>query len=403
MYGDVPRLSCVGAATPGRGIGGTPYSAALESTLTGTSTVGCPSLLTPGGRLGGAYGYGHGGSCHPGTYHSVGGVGASPYRSPRASGSCWGANQGGLDTYTSLRAGGGSGYDGYGATPSGYAALAGSRMRSRGVLTVHLKRAVALKKADVTGKSDPYVIISVPGGGAPERKSRVVSRSLDPVWNETFEFAEQTLEELLQRGLRLAVFDKDTFTKDDPLGEIVVSLDPLRARSSHEYQEALPTQGSLIFSVSWDPVGAVAPHAMESGTLHVVLVRGAGLKSMDRNGFSDPYVRLTCNGITHKSKVVKKTLDPSWEEEFTFRGVLRELCAAPLQLHAFDHDLVGRDDRLGVATAELRGLEAGDIRECARCPVPKRVPKRAHAHRIPCPHAACHTCTPPAVPAHQLL
>ena len=45
--------------------------------------------------------------------------------------------------------------------------------------------------------------------------------------------------------------------------------------------------------------------------------------------------------------------------------MLRELSADPLQLHAFDYDFGSRDDKLGHASVDLRGLEGGEVREYA--------------------------------------
>ena len=219
----------------------------------------------------------------------------------------------------------------------------------QGVLTVHLRKGSGLKAADLNGKSDPYVQVSV---GAQRKQSKVVERTLDPVWNEEFEF-EGTLQELVAYGLHLKVFDKDRFTKDDPLGEVQVNLEPLLHRDAHEFSEALPTQGSLSFSVTWARVPA---HLLESGTLRVHLQQGTGLKAADRNGFSDPYVKLSLAGQQHKSKTIKKTLNPKWDEYFEFKGVLRDLLAESLQLHVFDWDMVGKDDKLGNASIDLRAL-----------------------------------------------
>ena len=91
------------------------------------------------------------------------------------------------------------------------------------------------------------------------------------------------------------------------------------------------------------------------GTLHVRLARATGLKSADLNGFSDPYVKLTFNGVTQKSRIIKKTLDPEFNETFAFDGVLGELIRSPLLLHAFDHDVVSNDDSLGQAEVNLYG------------------------------------------------
>ena len=39
-------------------------------------------------------------------------------------------------------------------------------------------------------------------------------------------------------------------------------------------------------------------------------------RAADRGGTSDPYVKLSLAGQQHKSKTIKKTLDPVWNEHF---------------------------------------------------------------------------------------
>ena len=43
-------------------------------------------------------------------------------------------------------------------------------------------------------------------------------------------------------------------------------------------------------------------------------------------------VKLTLKGTTHKSKTIKKSVNPRWDETFTWKGVLRDLLAEPLQV-----------------------------------------------------------------------
>ena len=44
-------------------------------------------------------------------------------------------------------------------------------------------------------------------------------------------------------------------------------------------------------------------------------ILGVNLVSMDRNGFSDPYIKIIQNEVVlHKSKPVKNTLNPKWSE-----------------------------------------------------------------------------------------
>ena len=92
-------------------------------------------------------------------------------------------------------------------------------------------------------------------------------------------------------------------------------LDALRTSSAaFEYSEPLPTQGSILFSVSWMPL---REEQVLNGTLHVHLLRANGLKAMDRNGKSDPYVKLELAGQKHRSKVKQRTLNPEWNEKFS--------------------------------------------------------------------------------------
>ena len=54
--------------------------------------------------------------------------------------------------------------------------------------------------------------------------------------------------------------------------------------------------------------------AATRGTLVVHLRSAANLRSADRGGYSDPYVKLKVNATEHKSKVIDKSLNPTWDE-----------------------------------------------------------------------------------------
>ena len=56
-----------------------------------------------------------------------------------------------------------------------------------------------------------------------------------------------------------------------------------------------------------------------AGKLHVRVIRGANLISRDRNGLSDPFVKVTLGSGAHKqekqSEVVPKTLSPTFNAD----------------------------------------------------------------------------------------
>jgi len=68
----------------------------------------------------------------------------------------------------------------------------------------------------LAGKSDPYVIVEVPGQQSMKFQTNVISNELNPVWNFVDEIAGFMDGDLL----RFTVMDKDTFPKpDDFLGK----------------------------------------------------------------------------------------------------------------------------------------------------------------------------------------
>lgn len=95
------------------------------------------------------------------------------------------------------------------------------------------------------------------------------------------------------------------------------------------------------------------------GKLHVRLARASSLQAADRNGLSDPYVKLTLGGVTQKTRMLKKTLDPVYNETFIFYGTFGELTANPIQLIVMDHDLTSFDDMIGIASVDLKEADSG--------------------------------------------
>ncbi|RMZ81796.1 hypothetical protein DV738_g1947, partial [Chaetothyriales sp. CBS 135597] len=93
-----------------------------------------------------------------------------------------------------------------------------------------------------------------------------------------------------------------------------------------------------------------------SGQLKVDVLDAADLPSADRNGYSDPFIKFKLNGKeVFKSKVVKKTLSPSWNESFEVSVPSR--IGADFRADVYDWDFGDSADFLGGATLPLAGLE----------------------------------------------
>ncbi|KAL1320445.1 hypothetical protein HN51_065150 [Arachis hypogaea] len=78
--------------------------------------------------------------------------------------------------------------------------------------------------------------------------------------------------------------------------------------------------------------------------LVVRVIEAKNLPPTDPNGLSDPYVRLQLGKQRHKTKVIKKCLNPRWDEEFSFRvDDLNE----ELVISVMDEDKFFNDDFVG--------------------------------------------------------
>ena len=98
------------------------------------------------------------------------------------------------------------------------------------------------------------------------------------------------------------------------------------------------------------------------GTLTVELAQILGLLSADKNGKSDPYVKVSLADATKTSKVIYKTLDPIFNESFSFDIVAAATSSEAwvLQMEVWDKDKGAKDDFLGGATVHLIDAFAGD-------------------------------------------
>ncbi|KAL4654178.1 hypothetical protein ACB092_01G359300 [Castanea dentata] len=120
----------------------------------------------------------------------------------------------------------------------------------RGVLSVTVISAEDLPAVDLMGKADPYVVLTMKKSDI-RNKTRVVNESLNPVWNQTFDFV---VEDGLHDMLILEVWDHDTFGKDY-MGRCILTL--TRVILEGEYKECFQLDeaksGKLNLHLKWMP------------------------------------------------------------------------------------------------------------------------------------------------------
>ncbi|TKR64917.1 hypothetical protein L596_025390 [Steinernema carpocapsae] len=120
--------------------------------------------------------------------------------------------------------------------------------------------------------------------------------------------------------------------------------------------------GSIQFSLRY---------VAEEKKLIVHLIRAKCLKAMDKNGFSDPYVKLhlipgVAKATKMTSKTVDKTLNPEWNEELVYYGVTEDdKQKKTLRVTVFDRDRIG-SDFLGETRFQLKRLPNDEVLQLNR-------------------------------------
>ena len=120
------------------------------------------------------------------------------------------------------------------------------------------------------------------------------------------------------------------------------------------------------------------------GELRVTVKGASGLKAADRSGFSDPYCKVMLGeskdieATAQKTKTIKKTLDPMWDETFRFPGTLKALANEQLLLKVYDWDQIGK---VPATAARPRCAAPARARPCPRHPRPLRLHRRPPPHR----------------------
>ncbi|XP_069769096.1 double C2-like domain-containing protein alpha isoform X2 [Narcine bancroftii] len=115
------------------------------------------------------------------------------------------------------------------------------------------------------------------------------------------------------------------------------------------------TLGSLEFELLYKS---------QENDLQCTIHRAKGLRPMDLNGLSDPYVKIyllpgACKGNKLKTKTMRNTLNPCWNETLTYHGVTEDdVVRKTLRISVCDEDRVGHNDFIGETRVALRKLTA---------------------------------------------
>jgi len=218
-------------------------------------------------------------------------------------------------------------------------------------LAVNVMQAADLAAMDMGGTSDPYVKVYLLPDKKKKFETKVHRKTLNPVFNETFNF-KVPYNEIGGKTLVLALYDFDRFSKHDMIGQIHVPMNSIDLGQVYEdWRDLEPANddkaneklGDICFSLRYVPT---------AGKLTVVILEAKNLKKMDVGGLSDPYVKISLmqNGKRLKKKkttIKKNTLNPYYNESFSFEVPFEQIQKVTLIITVLDYDKVGNNDPIG--------------------------------------------------------
>nr|XP_012146493.1 PREDICTED: synaptotagmin 1 isoform X3 [Megachile rotundata] len=220
-------------------------------------------------------------------------------------------------------------------------------------LAVTVIQAEELPALDMGGTSDPYVKVYLLPDKKKKFETKVHRKTLNPVFNETFTFKGVPYADAMNKTLVFAIFDFDRFSKHDQIGEVKVPLCQIDlAQTIEEWRELQSVEGEggqdnklgdICFSLRYVPT---------AGKLTVVILEAKNLKKMDVGGLSDPYVKIALmqNGKRLKKKktsIKKCTLNPYYNESFTFEVPFEQIQKVQLVVTVVDYDRIGTSEPIG--------------------------------------------------------
>ncbi|KAJ4805833.1 Calcium-dependent lipid-binding (CaLB domain) family protein [Rhynchospora pubera] len=216
----------------------------------------------------------------------------------------------------------------------------GATKRPVGILNVKVVRAMNLLKMDLLGKSDPYVKLKLSGERLRSKRTSIKMCNLNPEWNENFKFV---VKDPKTQVLELHVFDWEKVKLHDKLGMQVV---PLRSLTPHEtttftldlLKSLNPndahnkkSRGKLVVELTFDPfkednwsmgrqscvqTGEDGDEFASTGGMLLVTIESA--QDVEGKKKTNPYAEIVFKGEKKETKVIKKSRDPRWDEEFQF-------------------------------------------------------------------------------------
>jgi len=241
-------------------------------------------------------------------------------------------------------------------------------------LIVTIQNCSDLPPSDIVNNlSDPYVKLQLLPEKQHKVKTRVVRRTLDPVYDEDFTFYGVHFNQLPILTLHFVVLSFDRYSRDDVMGEVMVEMEGMDFSNSEAcplslVREITPRsdklrnqgRGELLISLCHQP-GA--------SRITVVVLKARNLPKMDITGLSDPYVKIYLlfnkqRIMKKKTHIKKRTLNPVFNESFVFdlpKSQDSSLDHIQLEFVMLDWDRVTKNEVIGKLELGGEGSEGSQL------------------------------------------
>mmetsp|Transcript_96569 Transcript_96569/g.191405 ORF Transcript_96569/g.191405 Transcript_96569/m.191405 type:complete len:266 (+) Transcript_96569:59-856(+) len=94
----------------------------------------------------------------------------------------------------------------------------------KGPLKICVKKCTGLDDADWGGTTDPYAYLTI--DGCEPAQTEKMEGTINPEWNQGLSISD--IENPLSKTLKIRIYDDDTFSRDDKIGECEVDLADLK-------------------------------------------------------------------------------------------------------------------------------------------------------------------------------
>ncbi|XP_076633853.1 synaptotagmin 4 isoform X2 [Colletes latitarsis] len=162
-----------------------------------------------------------------------------------------------------------------------------------------------------------------------------------------------------------------------PSGDVTLSIENERDKAEIENNEKVEREKNHTSENNKDNLGQLVfklRYLSEQNALVVTVVNCKELPAREQNATSDPFVKLKLLPDKQhqvKTRVLRNTRDPVYDEDFTFFGISKDqLQKISLHFIVLSFDRYSRDDIIGELTCALSsvaGLDNADNQEISLC------------------------------------